>query len=359
MVLLARYLEWLTERGYSPGMLHNAQTLVRFFGEWCVERGIARPMDVSRETVERYQSFVFRYRRPGGQPLSWHSQVDRLTHVKSFYRWLTRERYVLYNPASELILPRRPQRLPVDGFSVEEAEQILASIDLEAPLGLRDRALVETLYSTGMRRLEVVRLDLPDVDFLRGIVRVREGKGKKDRVVPIGESACAWISRYVDELRPLLALRPDEWALFVNAEGERFHPDGLGALVREILDRSGVRQRRGACHLFRHTMATLMLEGGADIRFIQEILGHASLETTQLYTRVSIEHLKKIHQATHPAHAERPASVREALAAEMAALEVALGEDLAPAESGDVADVAGEETSAGLVAEPPAGEPSL
>ena len=318
--LLVRYLEWLTVRGYSPGMLHNAQTLVRFFAEWCAERGLLRPAEASRETLERYQSFVFRYRRENGQPLSWHSQVDRLTHLKGFYRWLTRERYIQLNPASELVLPRRPQRLPVDGFSVEEMEQILASIDLESPLGLRDRALIETLYSTGMRRLEVVRLDVVDAELGRGFVRVREGKGKKDRVVPIGGRACAWVERYLAELRPLLVLRTDEWALFVNSEGERFHPDGMGALVRDLLDRSGVRKRRGACHLFRHTMATLMLENGADIRFIQEILGHASLETTQLYTRVSIEHLKKIHAATHPAHAVRPERVSEAGAAELAAL---------------------------------------
>jgi integrase/recombinase XerD len=327
MALLARYLDWLTVRGYSPGMLHNAQTLVRFFGEWCVERGILRPAEASRETLERYQSFVFRYRRENGQPLSWHSQVDRLTHLKGFYRWLTRERYIQLNPASELVLPRRPQRLPVDGFSVEEVEQILGAIDLGSPLGLRDRTLIETLYSTGMRRLEVVHLDISDVEIARGFVRVREGKGKKDRVVPIGERACAWITRYAEDLRPRLVLRTDEWALFVNSEGERFHPDGMGALVRDLLDRSGVRKRRGACHLFRHTMATLMLENGADIRFIQEILGHASLETTQLYTRVSIEHLKKIHAATHPAHAVRPASVGEVLAVEMASLQAVLGED--------------------------------
>jgi len=138
------------------------------------------------------------------------------------------------------------------------------------------------------------------VDFTRGVVQVRQGKGKKDRVVPIGERALAWVQRYLEDARPTLVMNPQEIALFVNRFGQRFTANGLSVIARMYLDRAGVTQR-GACHLFRHTMATLMLENGADIRYIQEMLGHERLDTTQLYTHVSIGKLKEIHSATHPA----------------------------------------------------------
>jgi integrase/recombinase XerD len=164
---------------------------------------------------------------------------------------------------------------------------------------VRDRAIVETLYSTGMRRGELSGLDLYDVDFDRGWVTIRQGKGAKDRVVPIGSRALAWIRKYLDEIRPELVLRADEPVLFLSTTGERIPATSLTLLVRRLFVAAGVT-KKGSCHLFRHAMATLMLERGADIRYIQEILGHSTLETTQAYTKVSIQKLKEIHEATHP-----------------------------------------------------------
>lgn len=185
-------------------------------------------------------------------------------------------------------------------LSASEADQVLNGADLEDQLGGRDRAILETLYSTGIRRMELVHLRLYDLDVERGMLVVRQGKGKKDRVVPIGERALAWIDEYVTEVRPSLLVEPDEGFLFLTHLGDSFTPNRLTQLVREYVDKAQVG-KRGACHLFRHTMATLMLDGGADVRFIQEMLGHARLETTQVYTQVSIRKLKEIHTATHPA----------------------------------------------------------
>jgi integrase/recombinase XerD len=304
-VLVGRYLEWLEVHHYSPRTVTTARNQLRAFAEWCGERGLVRPGDVSRAVVERYQRWLYHYRQEDGRPLAFGTQLGRLSRVKSFYRWLARERYLLYNPASELVLPKERPRLPVDTFSVEEVERIMATPDLSTFLGLRDRAILEVLYSTGLRRSEVAHLELYDVDSERGWVVVRQGKGGKDRVVPIGERALAWLGRYLEEARPALVCHPVERALFVNTEGLRFTTDGLGNRVAKILADSGVRERPGCCHLFRHTMATLMLERGADIRYIQQILGHASLDTTEVYTRVSITKLKEIHSATHPAKLER------------------------------------------------------
>jgi integrase/recombinase XerD len=157
-----------------------------------------------------------------------------------------------------------------------------------------------------MRRMELASLKLYDLDLERGTVMIRLGKGKKDRMIPIGSRALAWIDKYVVEVRPALVREPDDGTLFLSNLNEAFTPNRLTQLVREYIDAAQLG-KRGSCHLFRHTMATLMLENGADIRFIQQMLGHAELSTTQIYTQVSIRKLKEIHTLTHPARLEKPA----------------------------------------------------
>ncbi len=159
---------------------------------------------------------------------------------------------------------------------------------------------METLYSTGMRRLELANLKLYDLDTERVTVTIRQGKGKKDRVIPIGDRAAAWVEKYIREARPQLVVEPDDHTVFLSNAGEPFCLDHLSDLVREHVDAAQIG-KRGACHMFRHSMATLMLENGADIRYIQQMLGHADLKTTQICTQVSIRQLKRIHAATHPA----------------------------------------------------------
>jgi len=199
-------------------------------------------------------------------------------------------------------------RLPKAILSAEEAERILAVPDLATAAGLRDRAILEVLYSTGMRRGEVIGLKLGDLDAERGTVMIRQGKGHKDRMIPIGARALAWVARYRDEVRPSLRLAEDDGTLFLTQQGERMGANRLTQMVRDTIRASGV-EKQGSCHLFRHTCATLMLEGGADVRFIQALLGHAKLDTTTIYTQVSIRMLKDIHTATHPARLERTVSL--------------------------------------------------
>ncbi len=151
-----------------------------------------------------------------------------------------------------------------------------------------------------MRRLELASLKLWDLDLERATATIRLGKGKKDRFIPLGDRAAAWIARYLAESRSRLADEPDDKTVFLSNAGEPFSLDHLSDLVRGYVDAADIG-KRGACHLFRHTMATLMLEGGADIRFIQAMLGHADLKTTQIYTHVAIRQLQEIHRATHPA----------------------------------------------------------
>jgi integrase/recombinase XerD len=227
--------------------------------------------------------------------------------------------HLLYSPATDLELPRLEKRLPKAILSAREAETVIAVPDVGNTSGLRDRAILETFYSTGMRRLELIHLTVHNLDLERGTVMIRQGKGRKDRMIPIGERALAWIEKYRDTARPELVTGKDDGTLFLSPWGEAFTPNAMTSLVRHYVEKSGVG-KKGACHMFRHTMATLMLEGGADIRFIQAMLGHAELSTTEIYTQVSIRLLKSIHTATHPGrmaeagkHALEPEPTAEAL----------------------------------------------
>lgn len=328
--LVVPYLEWNEVAGYREGTVEGRRLCLTYFVEWCRERSIERPDEVTRPILLRYQRHLFHYRQPSGKPLAWATQHGRLTAVRSFFRWLTIESHILYNPASELHLPRRPHRLPRAVLTASEAEQVINQPDTTTSKGVRDRAILETFYSTGIRRSELVRLGVYDVDLDGGLVTVRDGKGGKDRVIPIGARAVAWIDRYLVEVRPDLVVLPEEEALFLASNGKAFHPQTLSNRVKEHIVASGV-PKQGSCHLFRHTMATLMLDGGADIRFIQQMLGHAEISTTQIYTHVAVKKLKEVHERTHPAHLERvrdPEADDEATEeALLAALDVEAGEE--------------------------------
>ena len=297
---LQRFNQWQLEKNYSASTVQDRDLLLRNFIGWAAERGLLRPQEITKPILERYQRHLFFYRKMDGQPLSARTQQARTIPVRAFFKWLARKNYILYNPASELELPRMEQRLPRHILTIGEVEAVLAMPDLSTPIGLRDRAMLETLYSTGMRRTELINLKLFDLDPERGTVMVRQGKGKKDRMIPIGERASAWVEKYRDDVRPDLASGADDGTLFLSAFGEPLRPNHTTRLVRGYVDGAEIG-KTGSCHLFRHTMATLMLENGADIRFIQAMLGHAQLSTTQIYTQVSIRQLKAIHTSTHPA----------------------------------------------------------
>jgi integrase/recombinase XerD len=177
---------------------------------------------------------------------------------------------------------------------------VLIQPDLETEKGLRDRALLEVLYSTGIRRQEVINLCLQDINTASGVLFIRQGKGKKDRFVPIGERALQWIEKYKTEVRPYHQLPSSPDNLFLDEIGKALDPHKVSRAVKKYVKQAAI-DKVGSCHLFRHTMATLMLENGADIRFIQQMLGHAQISTTEIYTHVAIHKLKEIHKLTHPA----------------------------------------------------------
>jgi integrase/recombinase XerD len=297
---LARFLEASAAKGLAPRTVEIRDLMLHRFIAWCSERSLDRPQDVTRPILERYRRHLYHHRKKNGEALSFATQQQRLVPVKAFFAWLARENFILSNPASEMELPRVHRRLPKHILTAEEVERILAQTGLHGEIGIRDRAILESLYSTGIRRSELIHLKLYDVDTRNGTVMVRQGKGQKDRMVPLGARAGRWIDRYNEEVRPSLIIEPDEGWLFVHEYGEPFRKNRLTDLVKKYIEASGVG-KPGACHIFRHTMATLMLDAGADIRHIQAILGHRQLSTTEIYTHVSIQKLKAVHALTHPA----------------------------------------------------------
>jgi integrase/recombinase XerC len=273
---IARYLD---AAGISYATRRAYRTDLRDFAEWYGENAAIDRVDV--RVLSEYTADLGRARRTGG-PLSPAAISRRLTAVRSLLRFTLGAAAVPEVPLG----PRRRRRLP-NAPKLEEVEAILDELgEADGALALRNRALFELVYSAGLRSAETVGLDLGDVDFEQDHVHVRLGKGAKERVVPLGGEARAWLGRYLREARPQLVRGPEN-AFFVSARGRR-------------LDTSTLRRLVSHPHRLRHAFATHLLEGGADLRVIQELLGHASLSTTQVYSHVDARHLRRVYDRAHP-----------------------------------------------------------
>ena len=304
-----RFLAYRREKQYSLDSQRTWTQHLNGFLQWCDERGLSQPREITRPILEHYQRYLHRYRKPNGQPLSVSSQNGRISPLRAWFKWLVRNDYLLSNPASDLDSVRQGLRLPRHILTAEQLKHLMALPDVSTALGVRDRAILETLYSTGLRRIELAQLDCGDVHYERGIVHVHEGKGNKDRVVPIGEQALYWLTRYLQVRDSHLHHGPTP-ALFVDSLGQSISPQSLSNLVKEYLRQAEI-SAHGSCHLLRHACATHMLENGADVRLIQALLGHKDLGTTSIYTQVSIQKLKSVHTLTHPSIADRISTSRD------------------------------------------------
>ncbi len=293
------WIQHMRERHYSETTIANASWVMHTFVKWAEDRDLKRPEQFSKSILEGYQRWLFHYRTAQNKPLSTRSQRSRLAYLQRFFSWLCRKNRLEANPAADLELPRQqPSTLP-KALTHEEIQAILAVPAVNDVMGLRDRAILELFYATGIRRSEIVQLNIEDLDQTRQTLTIQQGKGNYSRVVPVAQRALEWIDRYLLQSRPALVLNINERALFITGYGSRFTPNYLGNWVRRVMNQAGI-ERSGSCHLFRHTCATHMLENGADIRYIQQLLGHKDLNTTQIYTKLTIAQLRAVYAHTHP-----------------------------------------------------------
>lgn len=311
-LLLARFVDAMTTWAFSPLSVRGYADSVRFFLDWLSEETDVEDLAaVTPETLASFQTWLFTVEKTKsrgplkrtagdrtGEKLAASTQGKHLTAVKSFFRFLAHEGKLLVDPAASLVLPKRRKQLPQALLTAKEAIRLCESIDTKTPMGLRDRALVEVLYTTGIRNAEVRNLTLSDFDPQAGTLFVRAGKGGKDRVVPLGPLASAVLSDYVQTARPKLA-RPGVREVFVSNHGLALWPASVTRIVALAAQRAGIKKPVRP-HRLRHACATHMLQGGADVRHIQRLLGHATLATTEIYTKVEISDLKAVHKRFHP-----------------------------------------------------------
>ncbi len=290
--LVEEYLHFLAvERGSSLNTLEAYSRDIRQFLEFAEASGVASSLAVNPEHVT---AFLGELR---GQGLSSASVNRKLAAIRGFYKYLLRVARVEENPLARVETARTWMRLP-GTLSRDEMETLLAQPPEATPAGVRDRAMLELLYATGIRVSELATLTLNRVNRQMGFL-VTVGKGRKERIVPVGQSALGWLGRYIEQARPAFLKKKTSTALFLNRSGERFTRQGLWKLIKKYAKMAGL-ERKVHPHTFRHSFATHLLEGGADLRSVQVMLGHTDISTTQIYTHVTRERLKEIHRKYHP-----------------------------------------------------------
>ena len=291
---LTSLLAGLRLRNYSASTLCNYREQLQRFGEWLSADLACDLRRVSKSDIDTYQLYV------RSEPISADTQALRLRAVKRLFDCLTDAGQLLLHPAEHIVELRRKDRLPKAVLTLKQMNQLLAAPDTGTALGLRDRALLEVLYGTAIRVGELERVLVTDLSLSQQILTIREGKGGKDRMVPLGSAALLWTKRYLDEVRPALAKNcPYERALFLVRPGRRLRQTHIRVILRRYKDHCHLK-KSVTPHALRHACATHLLQAGADIRMIQELLGHARLDSTALYTRVVPVDVKAMHSRYHP-----------------------------------------------------------
>ena len=294
-----RFLEHLMIINYSISTLRARRASLRAFCNWTEQRGVNGLEELNESLLERYQKSLHYQTNDEGESLTMIVQQTRLIGVRVFCKWLCKRGELLRNPAENISLPHLRKSLPSRVLGNQEIESVLALPDIKTPVGLRDRAVLEVLYSTGIRRTELASLKVGDINTYKGTLFIQEGKGRKDRLIPIGQRAVDWVERYIHGGRLHLLGFEESESLFLSCKGKGFLPSFAGVIVKKYLVMAGINFKGGSCHMFRHAMATSMLDNGADLRYVQQMLGHADISSTQVYTHIAIAKLKEVHERCH------------------------------------------------------------
>ena len=302
---MRQYLNAMLAGGRSAYTVRGAKSALKTLTTFLSGVDVETIQQLNHDGLLRYCEALSWHLTNKGTPLTPRSQSELLGHLRAFCRWMVAQDWLVSDPSKRIPNPRKPQQLPKTILDEAEVGRILAQPDLRTPRGYRDRTILEVLYSSGIRREETARLRLEDVDTQHGFLIVREGKNRKDRAVPIGMSVCRLLETYIVGVRKDWLGAGRDRHLFLNRFGQGMSPHAVWHVVHKYASTAGI-DRAVSTHTFRHSCATHMLRAGAPIRLLQEMLGHASIETTQIYTRATITDLKAVHRRFHPREQHQP-----------------------------------------------------
>ncbi len=293
------YIQSLRVRNFSERTIEGHRWRLAKFFLYLRRQGVDRFEQISKPLILDYQTEQYHCLSQRGRPRSVGYQNGMLAVAKSFTAFLKQRDYIISDPGRDIPYAKTPKTLPRSILTRSEARRIINAPDTKTVLGYRDHTILEVLYTTGIRKEELNSLTLNDVDYHDGFLRIIQGKGKKDRVVPLGRIACRYLENYIKSVRPELIKDPYNNHLFLSLNGNRLSKNVVYELVKKYAKQAKIKKNVSP-HTFRHTCATAMLKNKADIRAVQELLGHESLDSTQVYTRVTINDLKEVHRRCHP-----------------------------------------------------------
>ena len=292
------FLDAQKAKGFKKDTLLLRNRGMNKFYDYMLSRKVYKADEVSPALLDEYKSHLFNLiSRKYGRKLAIVTIRQYLDVIAKYYKFVSDNNFMLTNPASHLELPYEKRKAPQNVLSEQEIMTLLEIPDLTTDYGIRDRAILEVMYSTGVRQQEVVNLNVYDVDLIEGVIRINQGKGNKDRMLPLGKTAKYYLEKYLKEVRHKWVKEGPVTALFLGKFQERLVC--IGTVFKRCFRGSNF-PKRVTCHTFRHSCATHMLRAGANIRTVQEMLGHSSIDTTQLYTKVIPLDLKEAHRRCHP-----------------------------------------------------------
>ena len=297
-LLITEYVRHLESIGQSPYTVKNAKTALKRFAGFLRTLDIQRVEGINPDVLESYQHELCFDTGNRGRRLAVRTQTQLLGVVKGFTRFLKTRHYFVADPGKVIRLPKKPKQLPRVILTSEEISRIVLSPNTATNSGYRDRVVLELLYDTAIRRSELSAVQIKHMDLEGGYIHIH-GKGDRQRVVPVSKRVCDLAANYIQVVRPQCVALKDSGHLILNRFGNQMGPNGIWAIVKRHAKEAGIR-KNVSTHTFRHTCATHMMKNGAPVRHIQELLGHESLESTQIYTRVTINDLKRVHKRFHP-----------------------------------------------------------
>ncbi len=297
---IQNYLDYLKAKNYAARTLENRFFEMNFFMNWLKKKNIYALSGIKSSVILNYQAYLSRARseltKKNYMPST---QMKKLSDIKEFFKYLVITDVLLTNPARNIIMPKDQKIIKWELLSLYNIKKILLTIDLSNPLFYRDRAIIEILYTTGMRASELCNLKIADIDYQNNYIRINSGKGNIDRVTPVCVRALEFTRNYIENFRKEYVCPQSGEYLFLSWRGKKMDKGALGQMIK-LHTRKALIEKKITPHCFRVTSATHMLKNGADVRYIQQMLGHKKIDTTMQYLKLEKSELKRVHTAAHP-----------------------------------------------------------